>query len=128
MVARANERVAFGKPLAQQGVVQEQIALSRMEIDQARLLVLKTAWLIDTVGTKGARSEIAAIKVVAPRVAVAVIDRAIQLFGGAGVSDDTPLAQMYAMARTLRIVDGPDEVHIRDVARYELKRAAADGS
>jgi len=128
MVARANERVAFGKPLAQQGVVQEQIALSRMEIDQARLLVLKTAWLIDTVGTKGARSEIAAIKVVAPRVAVAVIDRAIQLFGGAGVSDDTPLAQMYAMARALRIVDGPDEVHIRDVARYELKRAAADGS
>ena len=122
MVERANTRVAFGKKLADQGVVQEQIALSRIEIDQARLLILKTAWLIEKLGAKGARSEIAAIKVVAPRVAVAVIDRAIQIFGGAGVSDDWPLAQMYAMARTLRLVDGPDEVHLRDLARQELKK------
>ncbi len=122
MVERADTRVAFGKKLADQGVVQEQIALSRIEIDQARLLILKTAWLIEKLGAKGARSEIAAIKVVAPRVAVAVIDRAIQIFGGAGVSDDWPLAQMYAMARTLRLADGPDEVHLRDVARQELKK------
>lgn len=124
MVKRAGERVAFGKSLLEQGVVQEQIALSRIEIDQVRLLVLKTAWLIDTVGAKGARSEVAAIKVAAPRVALAVIDRAIQIFGGAGVSDDWPLAQMYAMARTLRLADGPDEVHLRDVARQEIKRLA----
>jgi acyl-CoA dehydrogenase len=91
-----------------------------MEIEQARLLVLKTAWLIDTVGVKGARSEVAAIKVVAPRVACAVIDRSIQIHGGAGVSDDVPLALMYAAARTLRIVDGPDAVHVRSVARREL--------
>jgi acyl-CoA dehydrogenase len=122
MVVRAQHRTAFGKKLSEQGVVQEQIALSRIEIEQARLLILKTAWLIDNVGAKGARSEIAAIKVVAPRVALAVIDRAIQVFGGAGVSDDWPLAQMYAMARTLRLADGPDEVHLRDVARRELRK------
>lgn len=122
LCTRALSRVAFGQPLAAQGVVREQIAESRMEIDQARLLVLKTAWLIDTVGTRGARTEIAAIKVIAPRVACAVIDRAIQVHGGAGVCDDTPLASMYAHARTLRIADGPDEVHVRSVARQELSR------
>jgi acyl-CoA dehydrogenase len=120
MCKRAASRTAFGKELAHQGVVQQQIAESRMEIDQARLMTLKTAWLIDTVGAKGARSEIAAIKVIAPRMACSVIDRAIQVHGGGGVSDDFGLAQMYAGARTLRIADGPDEVHVRSVARQEL--------
>jgi acyl-CoA dehydrogenase len=119
---RALSRVAFGAPLAEQGVVREQLAESRMEIEQARLLVLKTAWLIDTAGARAARTEIAAIKVVAPRVALAVLDRAIQIHGAAGVSDDTPLASMWAHARTLRIADGPDEVHVRTVARRELAR------
>ncbi|MDA8371311.1 MAG: acyl-CoA dehydrogenase family protein [Nocardiopsaceae bacterium] len=122
MVRRATGRVAFGKPLAQQGVVQQQIAESRLAIEQARLLVLKTAWLIDNHGTKKARTEISAIKVAAPRVAVEVIDRAIQVHGGAGVSDDVPLAAMYAKARAMRIFDGPDEVHLRSLARQELKR------
>ena len=117
-------RTAFGKPLAAQGVVRDQIAQSRMEIDQARLLVLKAADMIDKVGAKGARGEIAAIKVVAPRMACAVIDRAIQVHGGAGVSDDFPLARMYAGLRTLRLADGPDEVHIRSVARAELGKYA----
>jgi acyl-CoA dehydrogenase len=121
MCERAVDRVAFGQPIAQQGVVQEQIAESRMEIEQARLLVLKAAWMIDRVGANGARTEIAAIKVVAPRVALAVIDRAIQVHGGAGVCDDFPLAAMYAGARTLRIADGPDAVHVRTVARQELR-------
>jgi len=102
--------------------VQELIARSRIEIDQARLLVHKTAWLIDTVGVKGARTEIAAIKVAAPATAIAVIDRAIEVFGAAGVSDDTPLAYFYAWARVLRIVDGPDAVHRRSIAREELGR------
>jgi acyl-CoA dehydrogenase len=122
MTQRAISRVAFGKPLARQGVVQEQIAESRVAIEQARLLTLKAAWMIDEVGAKAARMEIAAIKVAAPRAALDVLDRAIQLFGGAGVSDDTPLAQMFAFARTLRLADGPDEVHLRDIARAELKR------
>jgi len=122
LVERAGSRVAFGQPLAAQGVVQAQIAESRMEIEQARLLVLKAAWMIDRYGAKAARSEIAAIKVIAPRVALAVIDRAIQVHGAAGVSDDTPLAALYAGMRTLRIADGPDEVHIRSVARAELGR------
>lgn len=122
MTQRAIARVAFGKPLAQQGVVQEMIAESRVEIEQARLLTLKAAWMIDRVGAKGARVEIAAIKVAAPRAALAVIDRAIQVFGGAGVSDDLPLAQMYAFGRTLRLADGPDEVHLRDIARSEIKK------
>ncbi len=122
MCERALTRVAFGKALAQQGVVQQQIAESRLEIEQARLLTLKAAWMIDRVGAKGARMEIAAIKVAAPRVALAVLDRAIQVFGGAGVSDDVPLAQMYAFARTLRLADGPDEVHLRDIARAELRK------
>jgi acyl-CoA dehydrogenase len=119
---RAVARVAFGKELARQGVVQQQIAECRMAIEQARLLTLKTAWLIDTVGPKGARSEVAAIKVIAPRMACEVIDTAIQIHGGGGVSDDFPLAEMYAGARTLRIADGPDEVHVRSVARQELGR------
>lgn len=122
MVDRAKGRVAFGGPLADQGVIRESIALSRIEIEQARLLTLKAAAMIDEVGAKGARTEIAAIKVVAPRVACDVIDRAIQVHGGAGVSDDTPLAAMYAGARSLRLADGPDEVHLRDIARVELRR------
>ena len=122
MVRRANERVAFGRPLAAQGVVREQIAESRLEIEQARLLVLKTAWLIDNHGSRGAATEIAGIKVVVPRMACGVIDRAIQVHGGAGVSGDTPLAEFYAGARTLRLADGPDEVHVRSVARTELGR------
>jgi acyl-CoA dehydrogenase len=122
MVERAKARVAFGRPLAEQGTVREAIALSRIEIDQARLLVLKAADLIDRFGAKGARTEISAIKVAAPRVCLDVLDRAIQLHGGAGVSDDTPLASFWAHARTLRIVDGPDAVHLRSVAREELER------
>jgi acyl-CoA dehydrogenase len=120
MCKRAASRVAFGKPIASQGTVQAHIAESRMAIEQARLMTLKTAWLIDTVGAKGARSEVAAIKVIAPRVACEVIDRAIQVHGGGGVSEDFPLAEMYAHARTLRIADGPDEVHLRSVARQQL--------
>jgi acyl-CoA dehydrogenase len=119
---RSLSRTVFGGPLSDQGVVRAQIAESRMEIEQARLLVLKTAWLLDQVGVQAARSEIAAIKVVAPRTAVQVIDRSIQIHGGAGFSDDLPLAGIYARARTLRVVDGPDEVHIRTVARTELRR------
>ncbi len=122
MVRRATSRVAFGKPLSEQGIVQAHIAESRLEIEQARLLVLKTAWMIDRYGAKAARNEIAAIKVVAPRVAAAVIDRAIQVHGGAGVSDVVPLAEMYAGARAMRIFDGPDEVHLRSLARREIKR------
>jgi acyl-CoA dehydrogenase len=120
--ARAEERVAFGSPLAEKGVVREQIAEARMAIEQARLLVLKTAWMIDRVGAAEARTEIAAIKVIAPRVAESVLDTAIQIHGGMGVTDDTLLARMWASARILRIADGPDEVHIRSVAREELRR------
>jgi len=121
MIERAGERTTFGTLLSHQGVVQEWIANARINIEQARLLVLKTAWLIDTVGAKAARKEIAAIKVVVPRMAQEIIDHAIQVHGGAGVSQDTPLAAMFAGIRTLRIVDGPDEVHLRDIARIELK-------
>jgi acyl-CoA dehydrogenase len=124
MCMRAQTRVAFKKPLADQGVVQANIAESRMQIEQARLLTLKAAWMMDTVGKKNARTEIAAIKVVAARVATDVIDRAIQLFGGAGVTDDWPLASMYAHARTLHLVDGPDDVHLRQIARNELGKYA----
>jgi acyl-CoA dehydrogenase len=120
MCERATSRVAFGKEIARQGVVQQWIAESRMAIEQARLLTLKTAWLIDRHGPKGARKEVAAIKVIAPRIALEVVDKAIQVHGGAGVSDDTPLAAMWAGLRTLRLADGPDEVHIRSVARAEL--------
>jgi acyl-CoA dehydrogenase len=124
MTMRAQMRVAFGGPLADQGVVRERIAESRIQIEQARLLTFKAAWMMDTVGKKQAQTEIAAIKVVAARVATDVIDRAIQVFGGAGVSDDWPLASMYAHARTLHLVDGPDEVHLRQIARRELGRFA----
>ena len=120
MCRRALSREAFGEQLARQGVVQQQIALSRVAIDQARLLVLQTAWLIDTVGAKAARAQVAAIKAVVPQMACDVVDRAIQVHGGMGVSDDVPLAAMYAGLRTLRIADGPDEVHLRSVARAEL--------
>jgi acyl-CoA dehydrogenase len=122
MCRRALERVAFGKTLAEQGVVQNWIAEARIRIEQARLLVLKTAWLMDTVGNKGARIEIAAIKVAAPEAALWVIDRAIQTHGGAGVTDDTPLAHLWVNARMLQIADGPDEVHKMSVARRELRR------
>jgi acyl-CoA dehydrogenase len=122
MVTRAQSRVAFGSALSGHGVVQQQIAESRMEIEQARLLILKTAWMIDELGARNARTEIAAIKVIGPRVATAVLDRAIQVHGGAGVSDDLPLAEMYAGARVLRIADGPDEIHVRTVALRELAR------
>jgi acyl-CoA dehydrogenase len=121
MIKRTVSREAFGKELVKQGVIQEWIAQARIDIEQARLLVLKAAWMIDTVGAKGARKEIAAIKVAVPQMAERIIDHAIQSYGGAGVSQDSPLAAMYAGVRTLRIVDGPDEVHIRDIARLEIK-------
>jgi acyl-CoA dehydrogenase len=122
MVKRVTSREAFGGPISDQGVVRDWIAESRIQIEQARLLVLKTAWMIDRVGAKGAAIEIAAIKVVAPRVARYVLDRAIQAHGGAGVTDDTPIARMWASARILGIADGPDEVHLRTLARHEIKR------
>jgi acyl-CoA dehydrogenase len=122
MCARVTSRVAFGKPLAQQGVIQEWIADSAIEIEQARLLTLKAAWMIDSAGKKAAQNEIAMIKVVAPNVLTRVADRAIQAFGGAGVSDDFPLAGMYAGGRTLRLADGPDEVHKRAIARSMLRQ------
>ncbi|WAX56850.1 acyl-CoA dehydrogenase family protein [Jatrophihabitans cynanchi] len=125
MCTRAASRDVFGGPLARQGVVQEWIAESRLAIEQARLLVLKTAWLIDNVGAKGARTEIAAIKVAAPRAASYVVDRAIQVHGGAGVSGDTPLAESWAQLRTLHLADGPDEVHLRSLGRDELRKHAA---
>jgi acyl-CoA dehydrogenase len=121
MIKRSIGRETFGKALVQQGVIQEWIAQARIDIEQARLLVLKAAWMIDTVGAKDARKEIAAIKVAVPQMAERIIDHAIQSYGGAGVSQDSPLAAMYAGIRTLRIVDGPDEVHIRDIARLEIK-------
>ncbi len=126
MCKRAHSRHAFGKTLAEQGVIQDWIAESRLAIEQARLLVLKTAWLMDTVGNKGARVEISAIKVIAPRVATTVLDRAIQVHGAAGVGSDFPLAFLYAHARTLHIADGPDEVHKMAIARRELRRYALD--
>lgn len=122
MIARARARVAFGKPLAEQGMVQEAIALSRIEIDQARLLTLRAAHMMDTVGNKAARSEIAQIKVVAPNMAFRVLDRAIQVHGGAGVSQDTGLAAAWTFTRAVRLTDGPDEVHLRTVAKLELRR------
>ncbi|NMP23527.1 acyl-CoA dehydrogenase family protein [Sulfobacillus harzensis] len=125
MVERALERRTFGQVLADHGVIREWIALSRIEIEQARLLTLKAAEMMDTVGNKVARREIAMIKVVAPRVALSVLDRAIQAFGGAGVGPDTPLAEMWAHARTLRLADGPDEVHLDQLARGEIKAARA---
>lgn len=124
MCVRAKARVAFGRSLADQGVVRQQIALSRVEIDQARLLVMKAAYMMDLHGNKAARTEIAAIKVVAPRMAQAVIDRAIQVHGGAGLCDDFFLGYAFAGARILRIADGPDEVHLESIAKLELRRDA----
>ena len=121
MCQRASQRVAFGKPLSEQGVIQEWIAQSELEIEQARLLTLKAAWIIDTLGKKAAQKEIAMIKIVAPEVFTNVVNRAIQVFGGAGLSDDFPLASMWAHGRTLHIVDGPDEVHKRTVAKTVLR-------
>jgi acyl-CoA dehydrogenase len=125
MCKRVQTRVAFGKALAEQGTIRADIAASRMEIEQARLLTLKAAYMMDTVGNKAARAEIAMIKVVAPNVALRVIDRAIQAHGGAGVSQDTFLASAWAMARTLRLADGPDEVHVESIAKWELKKTTA---
>jgi acyl-CoA dehydrogenase len=122
MCRRVTERTAFGKPLAEQGVIQEWIAESRVRIESARLLVLKTAWLMDTVGNKGAHTEIQAIKIATPAMAEWVIDKAIQAHGAAGISQDFPLAQLWTGARTLRFADGPDEVHKRSLARRELKK------
>jgi acyl-CoA dehydrogenase len=122
MCKRVQARTAFGKPLAEQGTIRAVIAESRMEIEQARLLTLKAAYMMDTVGNKAARAEIAMIKVVAPNVALRVLDRAIQAHGGAGVSQDTFLAAAWASVRTLRIADGPDEVHMESIAKWELDK------
>jgi alkylation response protein AidB-like acyl-CoA dehydrogenase len=122
MCKRVQSRTAFGKPIAEQGTIRADIAKSRIEIDQARLLTLEAAHKMDTVGNKAARGEIAMIKVVAPNVALAVIDRAVQAHGAAGVSQDTFLASAWAMIRTLRIADGPDEVHVESIARLELAK------
>jgi acyl-CoA dehydrogenase len=125
MIERAETRVAFGTPLSAKGTVREAIARSRIEIEQARLLTLNAAHLMDTVGNKAARKEIAMIKVVAPRVALDVLDRAMQVHGAAGVSDDFFLAKAYAGQRTLRLADGPDEVHLESIAKLELDQARA---
>ncbi len=122
MCRRVVEREAFGKPLARQGVIQQWIAQSRIRIEAARLLILKTAWLMDTVGNKGAHTEIQAIKILTPEMTTWVLDRTVQAFGGAGVSQDTPLAALWAGARTLHLADGPDEVHEASLARREIKK------
>ncbi len=122
MCQRSTSRVAFGKPLSEQGVIQEWIAQSYLEIEQARLLTLKAAWMIDTLGKKAAQNEIAMIKIAAPEVFTNVVNRAMQVFGGAGLSDDFPLAAMWAHARTIHIVDGPDEVHKRSLAKSVLRQ------
>ncbi|MCI3273456.1 acyl-CoA dehydrogenase family protein [Streptomyces cylindrosporus] len=125
MCERADQRVAFGKPLSEQGTVREWIAQARVKVEQLRLLTLKTAWLMDTVGNKGAHTEIQAIKIAAPQVVGWIYDKAIQLHGAGGLSQDFPLAQSAALIRTLRIADGPDEVHINSLAKRELRRQAA---
>jgi acyl-CoA dehydrogenase len=120
MIDRAKSREAFGKPISEQGVVRQWIAEGRCAIDQARLLVLHCAWKMDNAGNKAARKEIAMIKAVVPQMALTIIDRAIQVHGGAGVSQDKPLAQFWIYARSLRIADGPDEVHLESVAKMEV--------
>jgi acyl-CoA dehydrogenase len=125
MCRRAASRVTFGQPLSERANIQDWIAESRIAIEQARLLTLKAAWLMDTVGNKEARTEIAAIKVAAPNVALEILDRAIQVHGGAGVTDDFFLARAWAHLRTLRLADGPDEVHKRSIARMELRKYRA---
>jgi len=122
MCRRVQSRVAFGKTLAEQGTIRADIADSRMEIEQARLLVLKAAYMMDTVGNKAARAEIAMIKVVAPNVTLRVLDRAIQAHGAAGISQDFEWAAAWANSRTLRFADGPDEVHQEAIAKYELNK------
>jgi len=122
MCRRAAERVTWGRLLADRSITQERIAQSRIEIDMCRLLVMKAAWKMDTVGNKEARQEIGMIKVAAPKMALDVIDRALQLHGGAGMSDDFPIAYMAAHTRAMRLFDGPDEVHRQQIARIELKR------
>ena len=122
MIERAQTRVTFGEPIANRANIQDWIAESRIEIEMIRLLTLKTAWLMDTVGNRKARTEIAAIKVAAPQIALKIIDRAIQVHGGGGMTDDFPLASLYAHQRTLRLADGPDEVHKRTIAQVELRR------
>jgi acyl-CoA dehydrogenase len=125
MVERTRERSTFGRPIIEQGVVRQWIADARMEIEQARLLVLKTAWLMDTVGNKGAHTEIQAIKIATPETVQWILDKAIQVHGAGGLSQDFPLANMYAGIRTLRFADGPDEVHKNALAKAELRRQAA---
>ena len=122
MIERAQTRITFGEPLANRSNVQDWIAESRIEIEMVRLLTMKAAYLMDTVGNRAARVEIAAIKVAAPKMALKVIDRAIQVHGGAGVTEDFPLAGFYAHQRTMRLADGPDEVHKRTIAQMELAR------
>ncbi len=126
MCRRAASRVSFGQAISERANIQDWIAESRIEIEMARLLTMKAAWLMDTVGNKHARTEISAIKVAAPNVALRVVDRAIQVHGGAGVCDDFPLAMMYAHLRALRLADGPDEIHKRTIARDELRRSAPE--
>ncbi len=126
MVQRATSRVAFGKPLSDQGVIQEWIAMSKLEIEQARLLTLKTAWMIDTMGKKAAQNEIAMIKIVVPEMHTTVVNRAMQVFGAGGLSDDFPLASMWAHGRVLHIADGPDEVHKRSLARSVIRQLAQE--
>jgi len=125
MTRRVQTRVAFGRTLGEQGTIRADIAESRMEIEQARLLTMKAAYLMDTVGNKAARNELAMVKVIVPRMTLRVLDRAIQAHGAAGVCDDFPLAAMWAHTRTLRLADGPDEVHREAIAKMELKRGLA---
>jgi acyl-CoA dehydrogenase len=125
MCERASSREAFGKRLSDQGVIREWIAESRVRIEQLRLLVLKTAWLMDTVGNRGAHTEIQAIKIATPKTVQWILDKAIQVHGAGGLSQDFPLAASYAGIRTLRFADGPDEVHLNSLARNELKRQAS---
>jgi acyl-CoA dehydrogenase len=128
MCERALDRVTFGLPVAERANVQDWIAEARIELEMIRLLTMKTAWLMDTVGNRHARTEIAAIKVAAPQVALKILDRAIQVHGGGGVSDDFPLAELWAHQRTLRLADGPDEVHKRSIFRNEMRRFRSDGA